>query len=197
MTHASQHPSNTYPRTNQLTHPSNNPPNHLMKFEQEIVGWSNAHLVHEEVGLRRSIASYITGLCWSGTSMFLTGGLTAPIAAFKGYKIFSKRDKLKAVRAELNRRHLTPNQKRVRDIVIPVAVVSLVYLTTLGLAEFFDFVPLDMQASFQEPIQEALSAHGVDATTENMTVAADKYEAFILAELASPITHPIIDHAGR
>ncbi|KAG9076463.1 hypothetical protein FRC06_009494, partial [Ceratobasidium sp. 370] len=155
--------------------------------------WSDDKLIFEEISHRRSIASYVTSLTLTaGLTVATMGGaapLTLPICVFKVYKIESHKSKLQAVRAELARRNLSPAQKRKRDMLVPVAVAVTVYVVTFGLADMIDIVPSDVQGAVEGHIE---SATGREQGTMNQESVGNKYEAFILAEAASPLTNAAI-----
>jgi hypothetical protein len=62
--------------------------------------------------------------------------------------------KLKIIRDELSKRHLSPHEKKKRDILIPVTTTAAVYLVSMGIAGVVDIVPDAMQVAIHEPIQE-------------------------------------------
>lgn len=129
----------------------------MQDYEIQCSGWSNDTLIFKEISHRRSIASYITALTLTGgataASMGTLAPLTLPIGAYKLYKINSHRSKLAIVRAELARRHLTPADKRKRDVLIPVAVTLTAYVVTLGVADAIDLVPSDVQGSIEGHVE--------------------------------------------
>ncbi|KAG8751927.1 hypothetical protein FRC12_012198 [Ceratobasidium sp. 428] len=159
-------------------------------YASECAAWSNDCLVFKEISHRRSIASYVTSLTLTaGTTAGTMGAaapLTIPIGTFKLYKINSHKSKLKTVRAELSRRHLSPTDKRKRDVLVPVAITFTVYATTLGLADMIDIVPSDVQSTFESQIDDV--AH-IDQGSTGADSVGDKYQAFILAEAVSPLTN--------
>lgn len=154
-------------------------------------GWSNDTLVFKEISHRRSIASFITSLTLTGGVTAASAGtlapLTLPIGAYKLYKIISHRSKLRSVRAELARRHLSVVDKRARDVIVPVAVTLTVYVLTLGLADIIDLVPSEVQGLVEENIETAAC---VEPGSGGLADVGDSYQAFIIAEAASPFTHP-------
>ncbi|KAG8779831.1 hypothetical protein FRC20_010432 [Serendipita sp. 405] len=164
----------------------------IEKFAAECAGMSNEALIREEICQRRSIAGYVTSLTLSGAATVMTGGaaapLTVPLCGFKLYKIESHRKELYVVRAELAKRRLSPEERRKRDVLIPVAMTTLVYCATLGIAGELDLVPDGLQHSFQQPIAEAL-----DAPHDKVSEAVDKHQAFLLAEMVSPLTNAVIN----
>jgi hypothetical protein len=135
--------------------PSNNPVMFYSEFE--LKDWSDERLVFKEISHRRSIASYVASLALTGASTIASAGvlmpLTLPIGAFKAYKINSHKSKLGMIRAELQRRHLSPAKKRKHDLLVPVTVMLTVYTLTLGLADIIDVVPLDLQSLLDNGIE--------------------------------------------
>jgi hypothetical protein len=123
----------------------------------ECAAWTDNTLISKEVSHRRALASYITSLTLTAGSTVGSAGalapLTVPIASFKLYKIKSHRSKLKIVRTELAKRHLTTALRQKRDIIIPVAVTFTAYTITFGLADAVDLVPSDMQDAFQSQVE--------------------------------------------
>ncbi|KAG8706073.1 hypothetical protein FRC08_001286 [Ceratobasidium sp. 394] len=156
----------------------------------ECSTWSDDKLILKEVSHRRSIASYVTSLSLTAGLTVATMGsaalFTLPICAFKVYKIESHKSKLQIVRAELARRNLSPAQKRKRDALVPVAVAFTVYVVTFGLADMIDIVPSDVQGAIEGPIE---STTGQEQGTMSQEGVGDKYQAFILAEAASPLAN--------
>ncbi len=165
--------------------------------------WSNEQLIDHEVAHRRAIAAYATGLTLSVATGVVTFGastpIVVPIAGFKAYKIRSHYKKLHSVRDELSRRNLSPNEKKKRDVLIPLATTAAVYLASLGIAGIVDVVPDVIQAAIHEPIQESfvisvsnsLLSSGrfslIDCCLplqENLLFeAGNKYQAFVVAEV--------------
>lgn len=125
------------------------PPNMPVDYESSCAEWSNETIIRKEISNRRSIASYITSLALTGGVTVASAGTLAPltlfIGAFKLYKINSYRSKLKIVRAELARRHLSPADQQKRDVLVPLAITCTVYALTLGFADIIDIVPSDVQ----------------------------------------------------
>ncbi|KAF8602804.1 hypothetical protein BDV93DRAFT_509069 [Ceratobasidium sp. AG-I] len=162
-------------------------------YKTQCAEWSNDTLIFKEISHRRSIASYITSLTLTGgatvASMGTLAPLTLPIGAFKLYKINSHRSKLNVVRAELARRHLAPADERKRDVLVPVAVTFMVYVATLGLADVIDIVPSDVQGSLEGHVE---TAAGVEQGSGGLADVADKYQAFVIAEAAAPLTNAAI-----
>ncbi|KAL0563405.1 hypothetical protein V5O48_018663 [Marasmius crinis-equi] len=158
--------------------------------QPELSSWTNGQLITQEISHRRSIASYVTGLTLTGLTTIASGGtlapLTLPIGVFKAYKIDSHKDKLDMVRRELSNRHLSPPEKRNRDVLVPVAIAFTAYVTTLGLADIIDLVPSDVQGHLNSEVE---SAAGVAEGSGGLDVVADKYEAFIIAEAAAPLSN--------
>ncbi|KAG8737365.1 hypothetical protein FRC10_008280 [Ceratobasidium sp. 414] len=155
----------------------------------ECSAWSNDALILKEISHRRSIASYLTSLTLTAGATVGTMGavapLTVPVSAFKLYKIKSHRSKLDLVRAELARRHLLPVGKRTCDVLLPVAMTCMVYVATLGIADIIDFVPSDVQGMFEGHTEGAV---GVAPGSVGGDCAGDTYQAFLVAEAASPWT---------
>ena len=121
--------------------------------------WSNQQLILHEIIERRRIAAYATGLTLTAVTGVATLGATtpiiAPIAGFKAYKIHSHNKKLKIIRDELSRRHLSPRDKKKRDILIPATITVGLYLVSMGIADVVNVVPDAIQSAIQEPIQHA------------------------------------------
>ena len=122
--------------------------------------WSNEQLIDHEVIHRRRIAGYAAGLTLSAATGIATFGATAPIVVpiggFKVYKIRSHYKKLQIIREELSRRHLCPQEKKKRDILIPVTTTVAIYLATMGIADVVDIVPDGIQTVIHDHIQEGL-----------------------------------------
>ncbi|KAG8691138.1 hypothetical protein FRC08_010266 [Ceratobasidium sp. 394] len=157
----------------------------MSSYARECSSWCNDTLILKEISHRRSIASYLTSLTLTAGATVGTMGavapLTVPISAFKLYKIRSHRSKLEAVRAELARRHLLPAEKRTCDVFLPVAVTCMIYMATLGIADIIDLVPSDVQGMFGDVVDATPGSIGGDC-------ANDTYQAFLVAEAASPWT---------
>ncbi|CAF4988216.1 unnamed protein product [Rotaria sp. Silwood1] len=154
--------------------------------------WSNEKLIQKEINHRRKVASFATGLALTTTTGVATFGmaipLVGPIAAFKIYKIHSHRKKLKAVRSELARRHLSPAEKRKRDVLIPMTKSAVIYFATAGIADGLDLIPDGLQTLLDDPIQEAF-----ELTEEKILKLADKFQAFIITEVGAAVIHKIMD----
>ncbi|KAG8709118.1 hypothetical protein FRC09_000854 [Ceratobasidium sp. 395] len=152
--------------------------------------WPSHKLIHEEISHRRALASYITSLTLTAGSTAGSAGalapLALPIASFKLYKIKSHRSKLKLVRAELARRNLSPACKRKRDILVPVAVTFATYAITLGLADVADLVPESFQHGLEAQIE---GFFGLEEGDGGLGKVGDQYEAFVIAEAATPLTN--------
>ncbi|KAG8737547.1 hypothetical protein FRC10_008060 [Ceratobasidium sp. 414] len=164
----------------------------MLDYTYKSSTWSDDKLIFE-VSHRRPIASYITSLTLTaGLTVATMGGaapFTLPIGAFKAYKIESHKSKLEAVRAELARRNLSTAQKRKRDVLVPVAVAFTAYVVTFSLADMIDIVPSNVQGAIEGQIE---SATGHEQGTTNQEGVGNKYEAFILAEAASPLSNAAI-----
>ncbi|CAE6474632.1 hypothetical protein ACGC1H_004968 [Rhizoctonia solani] len=170
----------------------------LKEFEYELQKYPNDRLISEEISHRRFIASYITSLTLTCSSTAASAGtllpLTVPICAFKANKIRVHRKQLKMVRKELERRALSPMEKRKRDVLVPVAVAFTIYAVTFGIADAIDIVPEGVQGGLQDKI-EAL--FGVADGSGGMGKVGNTYEAFILAEAATPLTNKLVRHEYR
>lgn len=122
--------------------------------------WSNEELIQKEIKHRRKIAYFATGLVMTTAggvaTLGTTAALTTPIAAFKIYKIHSHLKKLKAVRAELAKRHLSPVEKRKRDVLIPMTKSAVLFLATIGIADGLDLIPDTVPEILEEAMQEAI-----------------------------------------
>jgi hypothetical protein len=130
--------------------------------------WSNEQLIDREVHHRRKIASYITGLTFS-TVAAIEIPIVVPIAGFEAYKIHSHHKKLKVIREELTKRNLSPNEKKKRDILIPVTATAALHLVAIGIADAVNVVPDAMQAIIHEPIQQSFSLSVSIANNSNLS----------------------------
>ncbi|KAG8711253.1 hypothetical protein FRC11_003293, partial [Ceratobasidium sp. 423] len=120
--------------------------------------------------------------------------LTVPICAFKAHKIQTHRKQLKMVRRELQRRALSPMEKRKRDVFIPVAAAFTIYAVTFGIADAVDLVPEGMQEALHAQIE---GFFGVEDGSGGLDKVGNTYEAFILAEAATPLTNALVQHGYR
>ncbi|KAG8714194.1 hypothetical protein FRC08_012264 [Ceratobasidium sp. 394] len=163
---------------------------HKVDYALQCANWPNHTLIHEEISHRRALASYITSLTLTAGSTAGSAGalapLALPIASFKLYKIKSHRTRLKLVRAELERRNLSPACKRKRDVLVPVAVTFAAYTVTLGLADVLDLVPESLQHQLESQVEDFF---GVEERTGGLDKVGDQYEAFMIAEAITPLTN--------
>ncbi|KAG8839892.1 hypothetical protein FRC18_000015 [Serendipita sp. 400] len=162
------------------------PPPTIAKYEQKCINMSNDDLIGAEINKRRAIASLVASLSITTVVTVGTVGavspLTIPLGGWKVYKIRGNHKKLRIVRAELAKRNLTPVEKRKRDIFIPATVTMVTYVTTLGIADAFDFVPDTIQNAVQAPVAELI---GSDTTV--LSEGANKFQAFLIGEAAAPL----------
>ncbi|KAG9100821.1 hypothetical protein FRC06_003642 [Ceratobasidium sp. 370] len=162
-------------------------------YTLQCASWPNHILIHEEISHRRALAAYITSLTLTAGSTAGSGGalapLALPIASFKLYKIKSHRAMLKLVRAELERRNLSPACKRKRDVLVPVAVAFAAYAVTLGLADAVDLVPESLQDSLEGEIE---GLFGVEGEASGLDKVGDQYQAFAITEAITPLTNRAI-----
>ncbi|CAE6398908.1 unnamed protein product [Rhizoctonia solani] len=170
----------------------------IKDYECELQIYPNDRLISEEISHRRFIASYITSLTLTCSSTAASAGtllpLTAPICVFKAHKIRTHRKQLKLVRKELERRALSTMEKRKRDVFIPVAVAFTTYAVTFGIADAIDLVPNGIQEGLNDQIE---GIFGVDDGSGGLDKVGNAYEAFILAELAAPLTHRLVQHENK
>ncbi|CAE6444902.1 hypothetical protein BN14_05657 [Rhizoctonia solani AG-1 IB] len=170
----------------------------LQQYESELQNYPNDRLITEEISHRRFIASYITSLTLTCSSAAASAGtllpLTIPICAFKANKIRVHRKQLKMVRRELERRCLTPMDKRKRDVLVPVAAAFTIYAVTFGIADAIDVVPEGVQEALHDKIE---GLFGVADGTGGLDKVGNTYEAFILAEAATPLTNALVQHGYK
>ncbi|KAH7317509.1 hypothetical protein B0J17DRAFT_724350 [Rhizoctonia solani] len=170
----------------------------IKEYEYEIQIYSNARLISEEITHRRFIASYFTSLTLTCSSTAASAGallpLTLPICAFKAQKIRTHRKQLKLVRKELERRALSPMDKRKRDIIVPTTIAFATYAVTFGIADAIDLVPEGAQEGLHNQIEGVFN---VEDGSGGLDKVGNTYEAFMLAEAASPLTNRLIRHEYR
>ncbi|KAL0572729.1 hypothetical protein V5O48_009229 [Marasmius crinis-equi] len=166
--------------------------------EAELKGWSNEKLIVKEVSHRRSIAGFITSLTLTSVGTAASGGslavLSLPLGAFEAYKIKSHKSKLDMVRKELARRHLSPLEKRKRDVLIPVAVTSLLWWVLGDLANAIDAVPVDVQLDLNSEI-EGLAE--VQPGSGGLDKVGDDYQTAVLTGLAAPLGNAAMNSGLR
>ncbi|CUA71006.1 hypothetical protein RSOLAG22IIIB_09293 [Rhizoctonia solani] len=168
------------------------------QYELELPHYPNERLISDEISHRRFIASYITSLTLTCSSTAASAGtllpLTVQICAFKANKIRVHRKQLKMVRKELERRSLSPMEKRKRDVLVPVAVAFTIYAVTFGIADAIDIVPEGIQEGIQDRIEELF---GVADGSGGLDKVGNTYESFIMAEAVTPFTNKLIRHEYR
>ncbi|CAE6400331.1 unnamed protein product, partial [Rhizoctonia solani] len=120
--------------------------------------------------------------------------LTVPICAFKANKIRVHRKQLEMVRKELERRSLSPMEKRKRDALVPVAVAFTIYAVTFGIADAIDIVPEGVQEGIQDKVEELIS---VADESGGLNKVGNIYEAFIMAEAVTHLTNKLVRHEFR
>ncbi|KAF8671236.1 hypothetical protein RHS04_08390 [Rhizoctonia solani] len=168
------------------------------EYEYELQSFPNSLLITEEISHRRFIASYITSLTLTCSSAAASAGtllpLTIPICAFKANKIRVHRKQLKMVRIELQRRCLSPMEKRKRDVLVPVAAAFTIYAITFGIADAIDIVPEGFQEALHDKIE---GLFGVADGSGGLDKVGNTYESFILAEAATPLTNALVQHGYK
>ncbi|KAJ1309357.1 hypothetical protein OPQ81_006136 [Rhizoctonia solani] len=170
----------------------------LKEYEYELQYYPNDRLVMDEISHRRFIASYVTSLTLTCSSTVASAGtllpLTVPICAFKAHKIRKHHKQLKMVRRELGRRCLSPAEKRKRDVLVPVAAAFTIYAVTFGIADAIDLIP----DSVQEGLHDAIEGFfGVENGSGGLDKVGNTYEAFILAEAATPLSNALVQHGYK
>ncbi|CUA75760.1 hypothetical protein RSOLAG22IIIB_11971 [Rhizoctonia solani] len=165
------------------------------EYQIQLPHYPNERLISDEISHRRFIASYITSLTLTTSSTAASAGtllpLTIPICAFKANKIRVHRKQLEMVRKELEKRSLSPMEKRKRDVLVPVSVAFTVYAVTFGIADAIDIVPEGLQEGIQDKIE---GLFGVADGSGGLDKVGNIYEAFIMTEAATPLTDKLIRH---
>ncbi|QRV86895.1 hypothetical protein RhiJN_14913 [Ceratobasidium sp. AG-Ba] len=150
-------------------------------------------LICKEIKYRRDIASCITSLALSvGATIGSAGAslpLTIPTGAYNAYKINSYKHKLKIIRQELTRRHLSPVQMRKRDILIPVAFTYAADVVSLGLAGIVDVVPFGMECFMESQVASAV---GFEPGSTGLGGLGNQIEAELLNQAMSTFAHPLM-----